>query len=323
MPKAHPQTKGAQFCVWHDFPSFNGGFSEFDLFDRMRDVIPFVAEKTWHGEKTNFQTYASYATRFSNLAKRAPGGNPGRYVESNSELVVSYNFSSANPLNDISQNGYTAIADGAVITQAGFELSGTGKISLPFNSIGYPYTVRLKAKLADVPPNTVLFKGGDGTLFANYKGTGHIGFERGERAIEYHFEFKDADDMVVSTPAILPDKWFELTLTCDKKFSEIGSNQPKPAQTDTALYIDGEKQVGRATCVWIHDDKNFIQITNNSGNRNGVAYDSNSFVLPVEEILPGSKGVVKRIDIYNKKLSEAAIRDMYNSQAPAEICRCP
>ncbi|MDR2697081.1 MAG: family 20 glycosylhydrolase [Holophagales bacterium] len=313
MPKAHPQTKGAQFCVWHDFPSFNGGFSEFDLFDRMRDLIPFVAEKTWHGEKTNNQTYASYAARFSKLANRAPGGNPGRYVESKSELVASYDFSALNPLDDLSGNGYSATAGGATATPTGLELSGTGKISLPFNSIGYPFTVRLKAKLADIPANTVLFKGADGTLYANYKGTGRLGFERGEKGIEYHFEFMDADGLTVSNPTIAPDKWFELTLTCDKRFSETGADQTRPAQTDTALYIDSVKQAGRAVCVWIHDDKNFIPITNNSGRRNGVTYDSNSFALPVEEILPGIKAIVKRIDIYNRHLSEAAIENLYKN----------
>jgi len=309
MPKAHPQTKGAQFCVWHDFPSFNGGLSEFDLFDRMRDVIPFVAEKVWHGEKTNDQTYASYAARFSKLANRAPNANPGRRIESASELVASYNFLQKNGLNDSSGNGHTALAGGAAITPDGLELSGSGKISLPFKSIGYPYTVRLRAKLADVPADTILFKGEDGTLYANYKGRGRIGFERGERGIEYHFEFLDADGMTVSNPAISPDTWFEIALACDKRFSDEG----KPAQTDTALYIDGTKQVDRATCVWIHDNKAFIPITGGSGNRKGVAYDSNSFVLPVEEVLPGAKALVKRIDIYNRKMNDAEILDLYKS----------
>jgi len=300
MPKAHPQTKGAQFCVWHDFPSFNGGLSEFDIFDRMRDAIPLVAEKTWHGEKTSNQTYASYAARFSKLAKRAPGGNPGRNVESKSKLVASYDFSASNPLNDLSGNGYNATADGATPTSAGLQLSGNGRISLPFNSIGYPYTVKLKAKLTEIPADTVLFGGADGTLFANYKGTGRIGFERGEKGIEYHFEFMDDDGLTVSNPTISPNEWFELTLTCDKRFSQSGNDQIRPAQTDTALYINGVKQAERATCVWIHDDKKFIPVTNNSGRRNGVVYDSNSFVLPVENILPGAKAVVKGIDIYNQ-----------------------
>ncbi|MDR2561152.1 MAG: family 20 glycosylhydrolase [Holophagales bacterium] len=309
MPKAHPQTKGVQFCVWHDFPSFNGGLSEFDLFDRMRDVIPFVAEKAWHGEKTNGQTYALYAARFSKLANRSPGGNPGRFVESASELIASYHFGPENALNDSSGNGYTALAEGAAITSNGLELSGNGKISLPFGSIGYPYTVRLMASFADVPANTVLFKGKDGTLYANYEGRGRIGFERGEKGIEYHFEFVDADGMMVSNPAISPDTWFDIVFTCNKRFSDEG----KPAQTDTALYIDGAKQAGRATCVWIHNGKSFIPITNNSGNRNGVAYDSNSLVLPVEGILPGAKAIVKRIDIFNKKMSDAEILDLYKA----------
>jgi len=230
-------------------------------------------------------------------------------VESASELVASYHFCPENALNDSSGNGYTALAEGAAITSDGLELSGNGKISLPFGSMGYPYTVRLKARLVDIPANTILFKGKDGTLYANYKGRGSIGFERGEKGIEYHFEFVDADGMTVSNPAISPDKWFDLALMCDKRFSDKG----KPAQTDTALYIDGAVRAGRATCVWIHDDKSFIPITNNSGNRNGVTYDSNSLVLPVEEILPSVKAIVKRIDIYNKKMSDAEILDLYKA----------
>jgi hypothetical protein len=297
MPKAHPQTKGAQFCVWHDFMGFNGGFSEFDIFDRMKEIVAFTAEKTWFGEKAAGQSYASFAARREKLGGRAPGANPGRYAESKTDLVASYDFTDVSPLEDKSGNGYGALALGSVGGPEGLRLPEGKKLSLPFKSIGYPYTVILKAKLSEVPANTVLFEGRDGALYANFQPknvaapTGNIGFGRGEKGLEYQVEFKSADGMAVAPNLIKRGQWAEIALVCGPK--------------DIALYIDGVEHAGRAVCAWINNGKQFR--TTVQGGRNTVAGASNTFVMPVEGILPGADAIVGRLKIYNRELSAEEI----------------
>jgi hypothetical protein len=56
--KGEPKNKGAEFCVWMDTSSYNGGWSWFDAFDRFKNGVMLISEKTWYGEKdcTHFDT---------------------------------------------------------------------------------------------------------------------------------------------------------------------------------------------------------------------------------------------------------------------------
>jgi hypothetical protein len=280
---------------------FNGGFSEFDIFDRMKEIVAFTAEKTWFGEKAAGQSYASFAARREKLGRRAPGANPGRYIESKTDLVASYDFNDVSPLADKSGNGYDALALGSVGASGGLRLPEGKKLSLPFNSIGYPYTVVIKAKLSEVAANTVLFEGQDGALYANFQPknaaapTGNIGFGRGEKGLEYQFEFKSADGMAVAPNLIKGGQWVEIAIVCGPR--------------DIALYIDGIKHAGRAVCVWINNGKQFR--TTAQGGRNNVAYDSNTLVLPLEGILPNADATVGCLKIYNRELSAEEISAQY------------
>ena len=103
-------------------------------------------------------------------------------------------------------------------------LSGDGYISLPYDSIGYPYTVMINMNLSsDTPANTEIFSGKDGVLYANIDGTGKLGYARGS----YQFP---------------KDKWVNLTLTCDQK--------------NTTLYIDGKNiSVGQNMATAINNRK--------------------------------------------------------------------
>ena len=210
MPVAHPQTKGAEFCLWNDMTSFKTGFSWFDVYDRFKDGVALVAEKTWFGEKQEDQTYEEFAQRVSALEDKVPNANPGRNVDSDSGNVASYDFSSDG--SDSTANGYDAQLTDVTVENGAAQISEGGYITLPFDSIGYPYTVSVDMKLDAIGENTVLFTGEDGTVYADIDGTGKLGFKRGTYRFSFDYEMPE-------------DEWVTLTFVCDKK--------------DTTLYVNG------------------------------------------------------------------------------------
>lgn len=211
MPVAHPQTKGAEFCLWNDMTSFKTGFSWFDVYDRFKDGVALVAEKTWFGEKQEDQTYEEFAQRVSALEDKVPNANPGRVVDSESENVASYHFTADG--SDSTANGYDAVLTDVTVENGAAEVSEGGSITLPFDSIGYPYTVSVKMNLDTIHENTALFSGSDGTVYADIDGAGKLGFKRGDYRFSFDYEM----------PA---NEWVTLTFVCD--------------QTNTTLYVNGE-----------------------------------------------------------------------------------
>lgn len=298
MPVAHPQTKGAQFAIWNDMTSFRGGYSEFDVYDRFKNMVALVSEKTWYGEKDEDQTGEQFVERFDAVGSRAPGANPGRVVESAGELVADVDFTSK--AKDYSGNDYDGVlTGGATVTtdegKAVLKLDGTGSLALPFGSIGYPYTAKIEVKLdADTPADTLIFAGGDGELYANMDGTGHPGYKRsyhdGTQYVGYTFVWND-----VTLPV---DQWFTLVLTCDA--------------SNTTLYIDGEAQT-RATMTDASRNNGFQEIPKISGS---APNDSSTFVLPVERIGENLKGELAGLQVYNRVLTAAEIEDFSKEVDP-------
>lgn len=177
LEAGHPQLLGAEAALWYDMKV---GASEFDIFNRFKDQIILMAEKGWYGEKDD-QSGEEFVQRVEKVGKYTPKANPARYVESKDSLVASYDFSSSkdNVIQDLSQNDYDAnIVDTYCFDHSLF-LNGGGYISLPMQSIGYPYTIEFDMKVDKATSeNALIFEGKDGKLFYNYDGTGMLGYER-------------------------------------------------------------------------------------------------------------------------------------------------
>lgn len=215
MPVAHPQIKGASFAIWNDMTSFKTGFSWFDIYDRMKDAVSLVSEKTWFGEDEEDQTYDQFRKRIDAVQNKVPNVNPGRFVETNgSELIANYDFKTCddNVVKDTSKNNFDAKAVSGTLQLEGLSFSGEGYLSLPMNSIGYPYTVSMKVSLNEVNENSILFNGQDGMLYASLDGK--IGFKRGDYEFIFDYELKVNQEVT-------------LTLVCDQK--------------NTILYVNGRK----------------------------------------------------------------------------------
>uniref|UniRef100_UPI00243316FC discoidin domain-containing protein n=2 Tax=Thomasclavelia cocleata TaxID=69824 RepID=UPI00243316FC len=213
MPVAHPQTKGAEFALWNDMTSFRTGFSWFDIYDRIKDAVSILAEKTWYGEDEADQTYEQFRERIDALQHKVPNANPGRYVESKTDQLVSYDFKDASDIvADLSGNGYDGTIVNGQVNNGQVVFNGDGYLSLPMDSIGYPYTVFMKLNLNEITENTTLFAGKEGTFFADMNGK--LGYSRDQYSFTFDYTLEANKDI-------------DLVLACDNK--------------NLTLYINGKK----------------------------------------------------------------------------------
>lgn len=211
MPVAHPQTKGASFALWNDMTSFRTGFSWFDIHDRIKDAVSLVSEKTWYGEDDNGQTYAQFRERIDALQNKVPNANPGRYVESDTDLIAEYTFEdNGTAVKDSSSNGYDASLTNAAASDGAVKFDGNGYMTLPMNSIGYPYSVFMTLTLDELNENATLFNGKDGTFYVNK--LGKLSYARDQYEFTFNYKPKTGKDI-------------SLALVCDNK--------------NLTLYVDG------------------------------------------------------------------------------------
>ena len=261
----HPLLLGTEAALWNDIKV---GASQFDIFDRHRDQIMLMAEKNWYGEKTADQTGEEFMTRVEKFGQYAPNANPARYVKSNSDVVVKYDFANVenNVAKDLSENHYDAniINLKTDSDQKALLLDGNGYISLPFDSIGYPYTIEFEMMISSATPaNALMFSGKDGALYYNYDNTGKIGYQR--KGYVYLFDYNIPENTMIN-----------FTLTCNN--------------TDLQLYVDNVL-IGTGEYYQVSASKQA----------------SSTFVLPVEKIGSGIKGYLKSMSIFNEVKTTAVV----------------
>lgn len=287
MPFAHPQTKGAEFAVWNDMTSFSGGLSSYDIFNRMKDAVVLVSEKTWYGEKTAGQTSEQFMERVNKVQNRIPTSNPSRFVESKTNVVLKFDFESMknNKVKDLSGNEYDSKIKGRPNLVDGYDgkslqLDGDNFIELPLSGIGYPYSVSFDIKLDEGSLNdATLFSGKDGDFYLNLNQTGKLGYQRNEKTSDGSLS-KFENYTFSHNYSLKENEWQNVVLVGDKK--------------KTTLFING-KQVSTS------------QQTNKLGGR---VNDSSTFVLPLEKIGQGIKGKIDNITVMNKALSSNNIKNI-------------
>lgn len=194
----HPLLLGAETTIWYDGKV---GCSQFDIFDRCKDQIMIMSEKNWYGKNTEGKTLENFLERVETFSGKTPIANPARNIDSVSDVVAAYNFAKleGTTVLDISGNGYDATVTGLTVNSEknALELDGEGYIALPFDSVGFPYSVDFSLSVsADTPKNAVFFNGKDGTLYFNYDGTGKIGFER--KGYKFIFDYEIPTDIMLN-----------------------------------------------------------------------------------------------------------------------------
>lgn len=267
IAKSNPLMLGSEAACWYDAKT---GMSEFDIFDRTRQQIALMAEKNWSGARREGQSAEEFAARVEKLGKTAPGVNPARYIPSESQTVLSYDFEEmdGNTVLDGSENGYdgtilntTVEADPLRADNQVLQLNGAGSLSMPFDSMGFPYSISFDLFLDGAQPeNAILFSGKDGVMYANYEGSGKIAYQR--KGYTYLFDVKVPENV-----------WITLLLTCDHSTERLYFNGMFAAQGHYYNVTGASKEA------------------------------SSTFVLPLEEVGSGIHGAIDNVTISNQPAS--------------------
>lgn len=167
LPKGHPRNKGAIGCLWND--TAGRGATYTDLFYRVAGLAQMLSEKCWYGSRTPDQTTENYLHRVKTLGVQSPVANPLYHVESDTHTVASLPFDTDGK--DTSGNGYDAMLhETASVSNGALQLDGTGYFSLPFEQIGFPWTVSFDLTLDEASVGASLFEGTLGKLFIGTDG---------------------------------------------------------------------------------------------------------------------------------------------------------
>lgn len=267
FPMGHPKVLGGTFAVWNDHSG--NGITEKDIHHRVFPAMQVLAEKMWTGKRegNDFDKFKQVAATMI----EAPGLNFMGKVPSKGEIVLQYKPEKG-MFKDVSGNEYHIKQNQQVGNDRtnGMVFSGTSRVELPVPEIGYNYTVRFDICPAEGnAPDAVLFKSPHAVVVLNEAATGKIGFKR--EGYNYTFNY---------TPKV--GEWVNIAIQGDNK--------------GTALYVNGQlvELLGSVT-----------KVVKNKNGKESKMYIQHTLVFPLQyigDLENGFKGMLKNIDVYNKKL---------------------
>lgn len=271
----NPQILGTVFCNWNDRSWAN----DYDILDLVLPYIGVISEKCWYGDTDRFESGAEFVKAFEQVGDSAPNANPRRKVAADSDIIAKYDFEN---MTDTAArdtvNGYDAVLDGVAQVSPGEDylygnaalLTAESRISLPFDGVGYPYTVNFDLYLdGEQSKDAILFQDGSSTFYLDYEGGG-VGYRIGK----YGFTF----DVTLPT-----DQWVNVTIT---------STYVHGSTATTILKIDG-----------VPYNPSMIR------NPSSVSSHSASSFLGTSEIFKGINGYLDNLAIgskYNQQLATGA-----------------
>ncbi|MBC8560258.1 InlB B-repeat-containing protein [Fumia xinanensis] len=309
MPLGHPQVLGADFLIWNDRGTSNTGFSIFDTFTRFQNGTTIVAEKTWHGPKDEDQDYNDFAKRDKMFKDIVGGANPTRKVNSETQTLVDIDFedASGNTAYDLSDNHLDAtVTNGSFVEDNGstvLSFDGNGSMSLPVQSIGFPYEASFDLKVTKAPAaNTKLFSSQDGTFYLNIDGTGKMGFKRdGFKVITPNKDVRfDLEGYTFTFDYKLPlNTWTKIKIKSDKQFTylEVDGKSykaqnsvrrldyPKPSSLDESSIsmFSTEKMFEGMTCMVDNLVVKNPELKDNSERNPNLAFECDVTTSPLED----------------------------------------
>lgn len=263
--KGDPQILGSFFCDWND----SGWGNDYDIFEIMRPYIGAMSEKGWYGEKNRFASGKAFEEAFETLGDTGVISNPRRHYEDEDLTLAAYDFAhlDSDSCSSSVLDRPASIHNGTrkEETFLGESISTLGlhkdtSLSLPFDGVGYPYTVTMEMKLDEAPSeDAVLFEDDFGAFHANYKGNG-VCFTMGK----YTYTFN------VNLPV---NEWFTLSFT---------SNYTPGGTPVTRMKLNGR-------------DYSCSLLEKVATNANGVP----SSYLPTTTCFSGLEGSLKSLTIRN------------------------
>ena len=262
LAESSPILLGAEASFWNDK---NTAASMQDVFERFHDQMLLISEKAWYGKNAADATVEEFMSRVYKFENSVPLVNPARYVPGNEDGdVAEFDFETVdgNTVTDKIGN-YDAEINGLKVEKYNgnnmLTLDGEGYLSLPFDSLGYPYTVSFDLAYTG-SENGVLFGGKSGELMVNFNGSGKLAFKREFQTYTFSHVFEE-------------DLQYSIMIVCD--------------MTETYLYVNG-----------IFDSKaTLYDIGTSNKNANNVKFST--LVLPTEKIGGGVIGRLDNLKMQN------------------------
>ncbi len=193
LAPSSPLLRGAEACLWNDS---NVAPSLEDLFDRLHDQMLLISEKAWYGKNAEDASVEEFMSRVYRFENRVPGVNPSRFVAGDENgSVAEYDFENVqgSAVKD-SKGQYDATLNGlTTVTVNGntmLKLDGNGYLSLPFDTLGHPYTVSFEL-IYEGSENGILFGNDESWLKVNFNGTGKLAYKRDLQTYTLPHVFKE------------------------------------------------------------------------------------------------------------------------------------
>lgn len=257
LAMGEPQLLGGKMAIWGD--ESMEGIVEADLHERLLPAVATLSEKTWTGT-TDDKDYFKFMKTF-NALKEGPNTTVGRDVESNTELVLKYDFENSNA-NDSSSNKYNGAIENSEFANGNdsktLKFNGENVLETPLTAISYPYTASFDINVDDIGKEMNIFSGVDGELKIKEDGT--IAIRRSFYEQKFNYKLKKG-------------QWTNITI--------VGTFQA------LSLYVDGEF-IEQLYSYRAHD---------NSIISGQDLYTT--FVLPLESIGENFTGEMDNVEIYN------------------------
>lgn len=266
VPLGEPNLLGGKMAIWGD--ESMEGIVEADLHERLLPAVATISEKTWRGNKEG-KDYTEFMKTFNKLDE-GPNTTVSREIESNSDVVIEYDFENEENVLDKSGNGYDGNIQNGEIKEENLNkylnFNGNTVIETPLKALAYPYTISFDVKVDELGNEMNLFSGYEGELKVLEDGT--LAIRRSFYKQNFDYRLKEGE-------------WTTLTL--------VGTFE------NLALYANGEF-IQQLHSYRKHDNSII----------SGQEFLT-SFVLPLEKIGEGLVGGMDNIKLYNRVLADEAI----------------
>lgn len=259
-----PFVRGGMFAVWNDI--VKNGITAQDVTDRVFPAIQVLSEKMWGGANSGID-FDEFSLKAKNV-NEGPGLNLRGIIRSDNTLVLNFDLNGKDNI-DIGQNvNYVTDGKRKVLN---FKKNNSF-VKLPYNEIGYNYTVCFKVKPSkNNQEDAILFESNHATVKLKQGKTSNIGFSH---------EGKDYD-FGISIPE---NKWSSIAFSGDNNATTLYLNGKKVTELTREKIPTGFK----TDSIWVMKTLFFPL--------NTMGSNTNSFI-----------GKIKDLKVFNTILSQAQI----------------
>lgn len=187
IDESHPQLLGGAFALWNDqIGHLENGITNYDMFDRIFDALPIIAQRNWGTDST--LSYDEFSSLFKNIAY-APNTNPRFDVPTKSATVLKYDFSKG--ITDLSGNGYDITKNNNVESKDGLHFNGNDSyIETPLKWIGPDSELEIELELKQTDHKQVLMETDDFGVIYAVNDEGYIGYDYEINSYSFNYKLK-------------------------------------------------------------------------------------------------------------------------------------